>query len=456
MHKKSIKVNLKAKPYDLSDEDIAWVEHTLAKMDLEDRIHQVFAPLGSIPDPEYLKVWVKKYKPGAVMFRPLPLKQIQNAHKTLQDNSEIPLLLAANLEEGGNGLVEEGTYFGKQLAVAATDDEEYAFKLGKIAGIEAAAVGGNWAFAPIVDIDMNWRNPITNLRTYGSDPERVLRMARAYKKGFDLSGGAVSIKHFPGDGVDERDQHLHVTYNTLSVEEWMDTYGKIYRTLIEDGAHTVMVGHIAFPAYSRSKGVPDKEIKSATLSPELLQDLLREELGFNGMITTDATPMVGFGTDVKREHAIPLALASGCDMILFNRNYDEDLQFLRQGIKDGIVTEERLEDAVSRILGVKASLGLHKKKELVPSVDGVVGCEEHVQAAKDLADRCVTLVRDHENILPITKDKHKRIYLMPLGVPADEQIIQYFKESLEKKDLLFKYKTYELTVSKKQTNRYKI
>lgn len=129
---------------------------------------------------------------------------------------------------------------------------------------------------------MNWRNPITNLRTYGSDPERVLQMARAYKKGFDLSGGAVSIKHFPGDGVDERDQHLHVTYNTLSVEEWMVTYGKIYRTLIEDGAHTVMVGHIAFPAYSRSKGVPDKEIKSATLSPELLQDLLREELGFNG------------------------------------------------------------------------------------------------------------------------------------------------------------------------------
>jgi len=109
----------------------------------------VFAPLGSIPDPEYLKAWVKKYKPGAVMFRPLLLKQIQTVPKTLQDNSEIPLLFAANLEEGGNGLVEEGTYFGKQLAV-----------------------GGNWAFAPIVDVDMNWRNPITNLRTYGSDPER--------------------------------------------------------------------------------------------------------------------------------------------------------------------------------------------------------------------------------------------------------------------------------------------
>ncbi|WP_253907634.1 glycoside hydrolase family 3 protein [Bacillus sp. WMMC1349] len=440
-------VDLRSKPYHLQEQDMQWVEDTLEKMSTEEKICHLFAPLGSNPDPDFLKNWVDKYKPGAVMFRPLPGKIIQSAHRVLQDASHIPLLLAANLEDGGNGLVEEGTYYGKPLQVAATDDEQSAYTLGAIAGKEAAAVGGNWAFAPIVDIDHNWRNPITNVRTFGSDYERVLRMGKAYKKGFDLSGGAVSIKHFPGDGMDERDQHLHVTYNTLSVDEWMDSYGKIYRELIEEGVHSVMVGHIAFPAYSRKKGVPDKQLKSATLSPELLQDLLREELGFNGLIITDATPMVAFATDEKRQHAIPLAVAAGCDMILFTRHYDEDIESMRQGLQSGLVTEERLDDAVRRILGVKASLGLHKKEVLVPDVTALnnIHCHEHVQAAKDLADNSITLVRDRENLLPVTSQKYKSIYLMPLGVTSDESVIKQLARTLEQSGF---------TVSVQDTRRF--
>ncbi|WP_100407595.1 glycoside hydrolase family 3 protein [Bacillus solitudinis] len=426
-------VNLKANPYHLDAQAISWVETTLENMTTEEKVCQLFAPIGFNPDPAFLTDWVRKYKPGAMMFRPLPGKTIQAANRALQDASDIPMLLAANVEDGGNGMIEEGTFYGKPLQVAASDDEQAAYKLGEIAGREAAAVGGNWAFAPIVDIDYNWRNPITNLRTFGSDPERVLLMAKAYKKGFEASGGAVSVKHFPGDGVDERDQHLHVTFNTLAVDEWMKTYGNIYRDLIEDGAHTVMVGHIAFPEYSRMKGIPDQELKSATLSPELLQDLLREELGFNGLITTDATPMVAFATDKKRKDAIPQAVAAGCDMILFTRNYDEDLQSMHQGLETGIVTEERLNDAARRILGVKASLGLHKKEKLVPAEDAlnIVHSEESVQASKELADKSITLVRDREAILPITPKQQKRIYLMPLGVSSDESQISHLAQVLE-------------------------
>jgi beta-N-acetylhexosaminidase len=427
-------VDLKAKPYNLNEQDITWVEDTLAKMSTEEKVCQLFAPIGFNPDPAFLASWVRKYKPGAMMFRPLPGKTIQTAYRALQEASDIPMLLAANVEDGGNGMIEEGTFYGKPLQVAASDDEQGAYKLGEIAGRESSAVGGNWAFAPIVDIDYNWRNPITNLRTFGSDPERVLRMAKAYKKGFEASGGAVSVKHFPGDGMDERDQHLHVTFNTLPVDEWMNTYGKIYRDLIDDGAHTVMVGHIAFPEYSRLKGVPDQQLKSATLSPELLQDLLREELGFNGLITTDATPMVAFATDEKRRDAIPLAVAAGCDMILFTRNYDEDLESMHQGLEKGIVTEDRLNDAVRRILGVKASLGLHQKEKLVPEEEAlnIVHSEESVQASKELADKSITLVRDREKILPITPEQHKSIYLMSLGVSSDEPQIQQVAKTLEK------------------------
>lgn len=427
-------VNLREKPFNLDEEAIAWVENTLASMDVDTRIKQVFAPLAVSTDPEYLKQWVTKHQPGAVMFRPMGKEVIQRANRSLQENSPVPLLIAGNLEEGGNGLVDDGTYYGKQLQVAAAADSAYAYELGRIAGEEAAAAGGNWSFGPIVDIDMNWRNPITNLRTFGSNPDTVIEMAKAYKAGFESSGGIVSLKHFPGDGVDERDQHLHVTFNSLSVQEWMESFGRVYRTLIGEGAHTVMVGHIAFPEYSISKGVPLKECRSATVSPELLQTLLRDELGFNGLIVTDATPMIGFAASGAREEMIPQALAAGCDMILFNRDYDEDLHFMRQGMERGIVTGERLADAVRRILGVKASMGLHLKEQLVPEEAALaaVGSSESRLKAKEMAMQAITLVRDRESLLPLSPLKTRRIFLMPLGTDADDAIIGYTADRLTK------------------------
>lgn len=166
--------------------------------------------------------------------------------------SKIPLLLPANLEAGGNGIATEGTYFAKEMEIAATEDPEQAHRLGEICGCEAGALGCNWSFAPIIDIDYNWRNPITNVRTFGSDPDTVLAMARAYCQGIRDSGAqmAVCIKHFPGDGRDERDQHLLATVNDLPAPQWEETYGRVYKALIDEGAETVMVGHIYQPAIS--------------------------------------------------------------------------------------------------------------------------------------------------------------------------------------------------------------
>ena len=132
------------------------------------------------------------------MYRPAKGENIRNTHKILQENSKIPLLLSANLEAGGNGIAVDGTELGKQMLVAATGEEEMAYKLGLVAGREGSSVGCNWAFAPVVDIDRNWRNPITNVRTYGADPEFVLKCGLAYKRGADEENVAVSIKHFPG------------------------------------------------------------------------------------------------------------------------------------------------------------------------------------------------------------------------------------------------------------------
>lgn len=419
-------IDLKIKPFNLSENDIEWVEETLKNMTLEEKIGQLFCPVGTTDDEDELKAFLKEIKPGGMMYRPEMSKTIRRTHEILQENSKIPLLLGANLEAGGDGIALDGTYFAKQMQVAATDDTENAYKLGKICGREGNAVGCNWAFAPIIDIDMNFRNPITNVRTYGSDSDRVLEMARAYKKGTDESNMIISIKHFPGDGVDERDQHLLTSVNSLSVEEWDKTYGKVYKGMIESGAQTVMIGHIMMPAYEKyfNPDIKDEDIMPATLSKTLLNKLLRERLGFNGLISSDATPMLGFTCAEKREIAIPKTIASGCDMFLFNKDIKEDFNFMLKGIKNGILTEERVDEAVTRILATKASLGLHRQKEegnLVPSEEGlsILKCAEHGSWAKECADKSVTLVKDTQNLLPITPEKYKRIRLYILGEKND-------------------------------------
>ena len=412
-------VNLKTNPFFLDDEDIRWVEDTLSSMTLEEKIGQLFCPIGFSTDPAALLPMLNKGVAG-MMFRPGPGAEIQEIHRFLQANAKIPLLLAANLEAGGTGMATDGTNFGKPMQAAATGNPEQGYRLGYVACSEGAAVGCNWSFAPIVDIDRNWRNPITNLRTFGSDPETVLRMSAGYLRGAKDAGCAVSIKHFPGDGVDERDQHLHLTVNSLDCQTWMDTYGKIYQGLIDQGAQTVMVGHIAQPAWAtciNSLLTREEAYLPATLSEELLNGLLRKRLHFNGMIVSDATPMCGFTTAMEREKAVPACIARGVDLFLFNKDFQEDYDFMLQGYRDGILTGERLTEALTRILATKAALWLHRKQRehsLVPGSDAlaVLKNERFTQWANECADQSVTLVKDTQNLLPITPEKYRRVMLV--------------------------------------------
>jgi len=414
--------NLKNKPFFLKDKEIEWVEETLQSMSLHEKVGQLFCPIGSSNNKQDLEAFIEEYQPGGIMYRPDTGAKMQETHRLLQELSPVPLLISANLEAGGNGIATDGTYFGKQMQVAATDNEDMAYKLGLVAGREGRAAGCNWAFAPIVDIDVNYRNPITNVRTFGSDPVRVTQMSKAFMEGIHESGLAAAVKHFPGDGVDDRDQHLLSSVNSLPTEEWDQTFGIVYQEMIDSGAKSIMAGHIMLPEYSRKlmPGIKDEQVMPATLAPELLNGLLRRKLGFNGLIVTDATPMLGFTASEKREIAVPKAIASGCDMFLFNRNIKEDYEFMLKGIETGILTLERVDEAVTRVLALKASLGLHLQKEqgtLVPSEAelSVLQCEEHRDWARECADQSVTLVKDIQKLLPISAVKYKRVRLYVLG-----------------------------------------
>lgn len=410
-------VNLREKPFNLNDEQIQWVEDTIASMTLDEKVGQLFVLMRKSPEPEAIKKVLKDFHQGGLRWQGGDSQAVYNQNKTYQENSRIPLLIAANCDNGGDGCMPDGTFVATAAEAAAGGDVKTAYDIGYVAGREASSVGVNWMFNPCADIFMNWRNTIVNTRSFGDNADQVIGNIRAFIDGIHQSNVACCCKHFPGDGVEERDQHLVLGVNDLSVEEWDNSFRKVYQTMIDEGLESIMVGHIALPEMSRKlrPGIKDEDIMPATLAPELLTDLLRGEMGFNGVVITDASHMAGIACMEKRSVAVPKAIASGCDMFLFANDDDEDFGYMKAGIENGIITEERLSDALHRILGLKAKLGLYKEENRVkdPSVrEQVVGCEEHIKLAEEAAQRCITLVKDTKHNLPINPEKQKRARLV--------------------------------------------
>ena len=410
-------VNLKEKPFYLNDEGIKWVEETIDSMSLEEKVGQLFVQLITNPAPEAIQSMIQTYYPGGLCLQKSDRDTIYEQCKISQEASRIPLLLTTNADNGGDGCIADGTFIATAAEAGAGQDSKTAYDIGYVAGRESARVGANWIFNPCADIYMNWRNTIINTRAFGDNAEDVIKHVRAYIDGLHQSNVACCCKHFPGDGVEERDQHLVLSVNDLSADEWNNTFRKVYQTLINDGIETIMAGHIALPEMSRKlrPGIKDHEIMPATLAPELLTDLLREEMGFNGVIITDASRMAGFTCMEKRSLAVPKCIASGCDVFLFSSDMEEDFQYMMDGVKNGIITEERLNDALHRILGLKAKLQLYKQENLIPEPSvkyEVIGCQEHLELAKEAAERCITLVKDTQQNLPINPEKQKRARLI--------------------------------------------
>ncbi len=420
-------VDLKKAPFNLTDKDVEWVNKTIKGMTIEEKIGQLFFLMGFSGKKKVIGSTLKNVHPGGMMYRPAKQKKVVEMHRFLQENSKIPMLLAANFEKGGDGLLEEGTTVAHEMLVAATGDEKNAYKVGKVCAVEGASVGANMSFAPILDINYNFLNPIANIRCYGENPETVAKMGREYVKGCLDNNFSVTIKHFPGDGVDTRDQHLVTTHNTLEYKEWMESFGKAYKESIEIGANGLMVGHIGFPKYMKEfhSDKPEYEFKPATLNPYILNDLLRKELEYNGLTMTDASLMTGFGQQGRREDLIPQSIAAGCDMFLFSRLPEDDYAHMLNGYKKGIITDERLQEALERILGLKASLGLHNKSldQLVPNKFNSVDLTAHRKVAADIADQGITLVKDDQKILPLKPTKYKKVGVMYNGNDASMKAI---------------------------------
>ena len=416
-------VDLRKKPYCLSDADIEWVQTTIASMTDEEKVGQLFWQLTAGQSEEYLCELMEKYHLGGCRYNPMPGAKILEQNKTLQKYAKIPVFIACNPEKGGDGVCPDGTFVGSGIKVGATDKTEYAEAMGYVSGVQIAATGCNMAFAPVVDILYNHECEEVLLRSFGNDHERVARMGKAYMDGIHKTEGVASVaKHFPGNGLDYRDAHISNNINSFGEEKWMATYGHVYKTLIDGGLDAIMGGHILMPEYMKDVKPDTKlsELLPATLSYDIMTVLLREKLGFNGMVVTDASHMVGMTNQMKRCDMLPLAINAGCDMFLFFNDPDEDFATMLTAYKNGTISEERMTEALTRILGLKAKMGLNKKakEELCPSAQKLPEAlqnSEFKAYAPRISRDALTLVKSlDEGVLPISPDKTKRVMIVSI------------------------------------------
>ena len=413
-------VDLRAKPYYLSDEDIAWVESTIAGMTAEEKVGQLFWQLAASQDESYLQELMEKYHVGGCRYNGMMGQKVLDQNRRLQKYAKIPVFIACNPEQGGSGVCNDGTFVAGQAKIGATGKPEYAKAMGHISGAQIKATGCNMAFAPVVDITYNWECEETLQRSYGNDHERVATMGKAFMDGLhETEGVYCCAKHFPGNGQDYRDAHIANNVNHFTHDKWMATYGHVYKTLIDGGLDAIMGGHILMPEYMAEidPDITADTIMPGTLCKEIMTDLLRGELGFNGMVVTDASHMVGMTNRMKRADMLPAAINAGCDMFLFFNDPAEDFATMLNAYLSGIISEERIVEALTRILGLKAAKGMHKADWAITVSDeecaAAMQNPEFKAVAPAISKDCLTLVKyKDEGVLPISPEKYKRIMIV--------------------------------------------
>ena len=375
------------------------------KIPLEDAVGQTLLPTGRKYSAEEWKKLIHESRLGGIFVWDDSEDNLSTLIP-LRNESEIPLIFAADMEydrAAGHGILPT------QMAAAAAGSPRWAEERAYLLGREARALGNDWLFQPVLDLNGNPASPEMNIRTYGDDPERVEELVLAHLRGLRAAGIAATGKHFPGAGLDDRDQHFCTSINPLSVDAWMASYGKIWRAAIREGLETVMPGHISFPAWC---GQSEFEAMPATLEPRLLNDLLRRELGFEGVIVSDAATMGGLTTRWPSEDCAVEFLRAGGDVFLF-ADPVEDFRRILEAVHSGRLAESRVRDAACRVLRLKEKLQVAKRSEPVLSEADLAADERRFDR---LAEASATIVRGPE-FFPVRLSPGAKVLTITLRWP---------------------------------------
>ena len=406
---------LRKAPFHLDQTAIDWVTATKAQMTLAEKIGQLFLFHSMGQDPDELAKLAQLKPAGITRNFSADLAYEARFIDTLQGSAKVPLFISADLE-GSRMSLPVGTQVPNPLALAAVNDIQASRTIARIMAQEARGIGINWSFTPVIDINHAFRSAIVATRGFGSSVETIEAQALAQIDEFQSQGVAATVKHWPGEGYDDRDQHLVTTLNPLTMAQWEATFGRLYRAAIAQGVMSVMSAHIALPSYilAQNPAAGVESYRPAAVSKALNLDLLRGQLGFNGLIVSDATPMAGFGSWASRDQMLPEVIENGCDIILFSRDAAEDVALITAAVADGRISAARLDAALTRILGLKAWAGLHKGAAKVNKA--ALARPENAVAAQGITQRAPTLVKDVQGLLPLSQAKHKRVLVVTSGI----------------------------------------
>ena len=357
----------------------------------------------------------------------------QKAVEEYAKASKYPLFFQQDYERGAGG---GNTPMPTEMALGATDSAKLAYDYGKSVALEARSVGVSWMLHPVADLGVNPFNPIVNVRGISDDPDKAIRLLSQQIKGIQDQKVAATIKHFPGDGMDYRDQHLVATTNSLSMEAWQQQHGKVFQALIDSGVACIMPGHITLPAYQKEK--VNGFYPPATLSKELLTDLLKGEMNFNGAIVSDAMVMGGFrGWYSPMIEAEIKSFEAGVDIMLWPSYAFMDT--LEARIIRGEIPMSRLDDAVSRAWAMKERVGLlgNDFEHIRPLKPAEQGLAKKIASA--VSQKALTLVRDRNQQIPLDPKADKNVLLIKVanegrkGGSGEINALDNFGEELRKR-----------------------
>ena len=391
-----------------------WAEKTLRKLSLEEKVGQVFmiwvrADFLNANSPAYLELLdsMHKYHIGGYamtvrweppfLYRSEPYEAAELLNR-MQEQSRLPLLVAADFERGVTMRLHGATTFPHAMSFGAAGKLDYAEAFGRITAQESRAVGVHWNFFPDADVNSNPANPIINTRSFGEDPQQVGDLVAAYIRGARANGMMTTAKHFPGHGDTATDSHLSVAQVTGDRARLDSVELAPFRKAIGAGVDSVMVAHVTVPALE-----PDAN-RVATTSPAIVTDLLKRQLGFQGIVVTDALDMAGltrlYSTNTGR--AAVDAFKAGSDLLLIPADLDASYNAVLQAARSGEIPSAQLDASVLKLLKAKASLGLHKGRLVdVDALPDVVGKPENLALGQQISDDSVTLVRENGKLLPL-------------------------------------------------------
>jgi beta-N-acetylhexosaminidase len=411
-------------PVHLDRDGEKWAEKTLRHLSLEEKVGQMLmiaahAEFMNVQSPEYqrLRDAIHKYHLGGfgltVGGQPgLPVKsqpyEAAALINQLQRDSSVPLIFAADFERGLSMRLEGATGFPHAMAFGAAGRPEFAERFGRITAQEARAIGVEWNWFPVADVNSNPANPIINTRAFGDDPQQVGDLVAAYIRGARAAGLLTTAKHFPGHGDTDTDSHLGLARVAGNQQRLEQLEFAPFRTAIAAGVDAVLIAHVTVPALD-----PDPN-HVATNSPHIIEDILKGQLGFQGIVLSDALDMQSMtrlytkpGTNPSAEAAVA-AVKAGNDIVLLPGDLDAAYNALLQAARTGDITPKQIDGSVRKILRAKASVGLHKSRLVdLGALGGLVSVPANEAEAQRVADAAVTLVRDNSKTLPLNASRNE-------------------------------------------------